>query len=79
MIFSAYWGGIKEHTSSKGNKYADLLVYAMLDDGDPDLEQTKIRTFDEDVIKVARDFKRDDVVLLDLVIRDATCSGISKG
>lgn len=78
MLVSCYFDGIKSATSSKGNTYGDIFCRGMREDGTADFEQMKFRTFDEAVIKKANGLQKDDIINLELTIRDATCSDISK-
>lgn len=78
MILTAYFDGVKEATSSKGNKYGDVYVRGMDAEGVADMEQLKLRTFNEGVLAVAKTLKKDDVINLELQLRDATVEGITK-
>lgn len=78
MIVQVFYDGMKEQTSAKGTVYADLFGRGATTSGDPDLEQSRYRTFNEGVIKAARLWKPGDLVELDLRIRDATVEGVGK-
>lgn len=77
MVLSVYFDGYRESVSSKGTKYADLFVRGMNAEGESDMEQLRLRTFDEGVIGVAKTLKRDAVVNLNIVIRDALVEGVA--
>lgn len=78
MILSGFFDGMKESLSSKGNAYADIFFRGMDGDGLPDFEQSHYRTFDADVIAGARKLAKDDVIVLDIQIRDAVINGLKK-
>lgn len=76
MIISVYVDGLKEATSAKGNQYGDLYCRGVSGDGTPEFEQLKFRTFNSDVLAKLRKVNKDQLVELDLQIRDATIEGI---
>lgn len=78
MIVQFFYDGIRSYTSSKGNRYADLFVRGVTDEGTADFEQVKLRTFDEAVIQSCERLKPNDVVGLDLTIKDATVNCVRK-
>lgn len=78
MVLVAYFDGFKESVSSKGNPYGDIYVRGMNAEGVADMEQLKLRTFSSDVLAVAKTLKKDDVINLELQLRDATVEGLSK-
>ncbi len=79
MLVQFCFDGIKSYVSSKGTRYADLFVRGITDEGTPDFEQVKLRTFDESVIQDCERLKPSDIVALDLSIKEATVDAVKKG
>lgn len=77
MVLAVYYDGCKEAVSSKGTRYADLYVRGMNAEGEADMEQMRLRTFNDSVIAVAKTLKKDAVINLDIVIRDALVEGVA--
>lgn len=76
MFIQTVLDGVREKTSSKGSKYAEVYIKGVDEDGTPDFVQRRFMCFDEVVIERLEKFKKDDLINLDLEIREATIVGI---
>lgn len=76
MLVQFCFDGMKSYISSKGTRYADLFVRGITDEGKADFEQIKLRTFDESVIQDCEKLKQNDIVALDLSIKEATVDAV---
>lgn len=72
MVTYCLFEGVKEKTSSKGNKYGEIFVKGLNEDGSVDLEQAKLRTFSEDVINVCKTLKTSEKIKLLFSINDSS-------
>lgn len=78
MNFPAKFCGLKKFTSSKGGVYADIYAFGLNADGEPDFEQTKIRTFKKEVIIACEKLSAGDNIFLELAIKDAILEGVTR-
>lgn len=76
MLVKGFYDGMKVHTSSKGTTFADVFIRGLCVDGTADFEQIKLRTFNEAVIKDLQGYSKDDILNLDLTVRDAFIEGV---
>ena len=76
MIVKTVFDGMRTYVSSKGTTYADIYVRGVSANGTEDFEQVKLRTFNNEVINACIDFNKDDILELDLTIRDAMVEGV---
>lgn len=71
MISVCIFEGFKEKVSSKGNKYGEIFIKGLNEDGTVDLEQAKLRTFSDDVINMCKTLKTSEKIKLLFSINDA--------
>lgn len=65
------FAGAREHTSKSGKPYADVFVFPLLENGMPDMEQLKFRTFSPEVIASCKMLKPGQQIIIDLEVREA--------
>lgn len=78
MYIQALYDGLKTYISQKsGAQYADIFLRGVdSKSGDPDMEQLKLRTFDEKVIKTCQQMKTGEIVNFDITIREGLIEGV---
>lgn len=65
------FAGARTHTSKTGKPYADIFLFPLLENGMPDMEQLKFRTFNPDVIASCKMLKPGQQIIIDLEVREA--------
>lgn len=79
MISIAKYAGYKKYTSQKtGKKYGYIYVYPLLEDGNPDIEQMKIRTFSETVLEICDMLQPGESIVLDLSVKEILLQGVQR-
>lgn len=80
MITYCIFDGVKEKISSKGNKYGEIFVKGLKEDGTADFEQVKLRTFSEDVLNSCKALKTAETIKIFFSVNDFSIilDGISK-
>ena len=71
-----YVGRKLGETSKAKVPYADILVNLIGTDGTPDIEQTKIRSYDPAIIAQTGMLHAGDTVILELYVKEASLTGI---
>ena len=76
MIFrDVYFDGVRVK-QGKSQMYADVFLRAKLPNGQVDVEQIKLRCFEEETIKVLRTLSAGEIINIDLQIKDAFLVGV---
>lgn len=77
MLTYARFVGIKKGVTSKSKiGYADILLNFLFDDGTPDIEQSKIRSYDPSIIAKCELIKPGQDIALELTAREITITDI---
>lgn len=77
MLTYARFAGLKKGVTSRAKmEYADLLLNFLYDDGTPDIEQTKIRSYDPTIIAKCELIKPGTDISLELAVREVTITDI---
>ena len=71
-----YVGRKLGETSKAKVPYADVLINLIGTDGTPDIEQTKIRSYDPAIIAQTGMLHAGDTVILELYVKEASLTGI---
>lgn len=71
------FAGAREHTSKTGKPFADVFLFPLMENGMPDMEQLKFRTFNPDVIASCKLLKPGQKIIIDLEVREAFVTGVS--
>ncbi len=64
------FAGKKTYISKKGKPYADIYGFILSENGVPDLEQVKFRTFSPEVISQCETLKPGQQIIIDLEVAD---------
>ena len=70
------FAGKKTYISKKGKPYADIYGFILSENGVPDLEQVKFRTFSPEVISQCETLKPGQQIIIDLEVREAFVTGV---
>lgn len=70
MYTYAIYEGLKEKTSSKGNKYGEIFIKGLKEDGTADFERVKLRTFSEDIINLCKSLKTSEAIKIYFSVND---------
>lgn len=77
MLTYARFAGVKKGVTSKSKVgYADILLNYIYGDGIPDIEQSKIRSYDPSIIAKCDLIKPGQDIALELTARDVTITDI---
>lgn len=77
MLTYARFAGLKKGVTSKSKiGYADILINYLYDDGIPDIEQSKIRSYDPSIIAKCELIKPGQDIALELTAREVTITDI---
>lgn len=78
MITYAKFAGLKCGITPKAKmEYADVLINYLFDDGEPDIEQSKIRVYDPSIIAQCKLIKAGQNISLELVSRDVSIKSVT--
>ncbi len=69
--------GAKIYVSKNGKQYADIFMFPLMENGMPDMEQLKFRTFNPEVIAMCKVLKPGQQIIGDLEIREAIVTGVN--
>lgn len=72
------YGGYKKGTTTNGNQFVDFLIFPVNFQGEPDIEQIKVRTYNPQTMAQVSVLHIGDMIMLGLSCKDVLLSEISK-
>lgn len=72
------YAGYKKGATTNGNQFVDFLVFPVNLDGEPDIEQIKVRSYNPQAMAQVSVLHIGDMILLRLNCKDVLLSAITK-
>ena len=73
-----FFDGVEVKKSAKGIDFATIYLRSIKEDGTADFKQEKFNTFNPEVISSCRKLKQNDIISVDITIRDGLIETIQE-